>query len=522
MPNMITDARSYYGSRFSPNLTVTPEGFLIAHNVPIARTGWYEYLASEIGAPGNDVVKVYRSPDEVFHPAAIASFEGKTVTDDHPPDPVTAGNATWFAKGTVQNVRQGKGNDADLLLADLVIYDQKLIDEIQEGKREVSAGYTCNYVDNGDGTYEQKDIRGNHVAVVDAGRAGSRVRIKDSEADPAKKYGIAEKPGKARSAPKGKPENREDYGDPVNYAYPIDREHIHAAISYFNQSGQKADGDYTPTEWAIIGKRIVEAANRLLGGSYEYEDGRIKTPDQTKEAKDSMAKKIQLPRKRSRFTDMLAAVGLKQFAADAEPEEIMDAVETLAEERHEGRDDNGDDDKKETKDTDPAIAALNEKIDKLAEVVTALVAQKDEHKDPLDAVEAEIRRLEGAANDDDDPDGSATIPADDMMDQNIEPGPITDPEDRPEPALDNAYRLQALKAIKPAIAAIQDPAQRKKAADAALAAIKGKPSGKSSYAGMTGKRQKPSNDNKPQAPVDYSQLGREWAKQHNPHYKNKN
>lgn len=89
--------RAYYGSRFSPNMTVTPEGFLIAHNVPIARTGWYEYLGEEIGVNEmrGQIVQVYRSPEEVFSPAAMASFEGKVATDEHPPEAVAPDNSLY-------------------------------------------------------------------------------------------------------------------------------------------------------------------------------------------------------------------------------------------------------------------------------------------------------------------------------------------------------------------------------------------------------------------------------------------
>ncbi|EPS56762.1 TPA: DUF2213 domain-containing protein [Clostridium botulinum] len=174
--------KAFYGSRFSPNMTRTPEGFLICHNVPIARTGWYEYLPQELGIEGNqnELIKVYRDPAEVFSNSAIASFEGKPVTDEHPPDLLTPENSKIFIKGTTQNVRQDK-KEPDLLIADLIIYDSVLIDEVDQGKREVSCGYECDYKENEDGTYSQIDIRGNHVAVVEAGRAGNRVSIKDSK-----------------------------------------------------------------------------------------------------------------------------------------------------------------------------------------------------------------------------------------------------------------------------------------------------------------------------------------------------
>ncbi|MGG3884344.1 DUF2213 domain-containing protein [Brevibacillus panacihumi] len=408
-------------------MTDTPEGFLICHNVPIARTGWYEYLGEEIGADDQKgkVVKVYRSPEEVFSPAAIASFEGKILTDEHPVESVTPENATRYIRGTVQNVRQGSGENSDLLLADLVVYDQTLINEIQDGKREVSCGYDCVYEVMEDGTYQQRQICGNHVAVVKKGRAGDRVSIKDSK--------------------DSKP----------------------------NSEGERR-----------------------------------------------MAKKLKLPQKKqSLVTDFLAALGLKQFATDAEPEEIMDAVSAMAEER--GTMDEAPDNKeeKETEDSqDPAIVALSEQVTKLTEIVTQLTQNNKPEASPEDALDAIIAELEKTGEAADDEEESHTIPVEHMGD---EEGPISDPEDRPQSALtgDNAYKIQALRAIKPIIAAIPDPVERKKAADAAIASIKSKPK-QSTYAAI--KPKKPAVDNKA---VDRQQqiadLGREIAKKHNPHYKDR-
>ena len=173
--------KAFYGSKLSAHMTETPEGFLICQAVPICRTGTQQYLPKEIGEKGDGLVDVYRKEDEVFKPAAMASFEGKPVTDDHPPKEVDPHNYGNYMKGTVQNVRRGKGEDADHVVCDLVIYDAGLINKIKHGKREVSCGYDCKYIDNGDGTYSQADIIGNHVAVVDSGRAGKSVSIKDAK-----------------------------------------------------------------------------------------------------------------------------------------------------------------------------------------------------------------------------------------------------------------------------------------------------------------------------------------------------
>ena len=179
----------YYGYTISPNQIETGEGFLICRNVPISRTGDQEYLGWEIGIPGaggGQIVTVHRPPEEVFSTAALASFEGKPVTNDHPPVLIGPDDVKTYEMGHAQNVRRGDGEWEEYTLADLHIHDRELIDAVQSGKREISCGYECEYVPNGDGTYTQRNIRGNHVAVVERGRAGKRAAILDSDKKKAK------------------------------------------------------------------------------------------------------------------------------------------------------------------------------------------------------------------------------------------------------------------------------------------------------------------------------------------------
>lgn len=185
--------KAYYGSKISPNMTETPDGFLICHNVPIARCGWYKYLGKELidksisedkrvikDNQENEILNIYRSPEDVFSIKSIASFQGKIVTDNHPPELLNPENAQRYCKGSVDNVRQSS-EEKDLLLADLIVYDKRLIKEILEKeKREVSCGYEFELQKNKDGTYSQINIIGNHVAIVENGRAGDRCRVLDS------------------------------------------------------------------------------------------------------------------------------------------------------------------------------------------------------------------------------------------------------------------------------------------------------------------------------------------------------
>ncbi|MEN6629829.1 MAG: DUF2213 domain-containing protein [Sulfuricella sp.] len=171
-PNAIGDKRS-----------TTPEGFLVCHDVPIARTGTQLYTAEEIPIdPGPDgFIRIERIAEEVFRDETLASFEGKAVTVEHPEDFVTPDNWRTLSIGTVQNVRRGDGIDDDLLIADLVITDPDGIRYVNKDLPEVSAGYEAEYEQTGPGRGLQRGIVGNHVALVDRGRAGPRCSIQDKE-----------------------------------------------------------------------------------------------------------------------------------------------------------------------------------------------------------------------------------------------------------------------------------------------------------------------------------------------------
>lgn len=82
-------------------------------------------------------------------------------------------------------VQQSQQDDDGLLLVPGNIVDNGQVVDIIKAKDllqlqgEVSCGYLCDYVPDGDG-YKQQRIRGNHVAVVHRGRAGHDVAIKDA------------------------------------------------------------------------------------------------------------------------------------------------------------------------------------------------------------------------------------------------------------------------------------------------------------------------------------------------------
>ena len=178
----------FFTTRLGETRYQLADGSLLCKDVPIARTGTQTYLPEEIGLePGADgLVVVYRTEDEVFSLETMASFEGMAVTLDHPEDGegnivfVNPANFAELAHGHIQNVRRGTGDKADLLIADVLVKRQEGIDAVSAGKNQVSCGYDAQYVQIGPGKGKQTEITGNHLAIVDKGRAGSRCAIGDS------------------------------------------------------------------------------------------------------------------------------------------------------------------------------------------------------------------------------------------------------------------------------------------------------------------------------------------------------
>ncbi|MDY0425329.1 DUF2213 domain-containing protein, partial [Enterobacter rongchengensis] len=178
----------FFTTRLGETRYQLADGSLLCKDVPIARTGTQTYLPEEIGLePGADgLVVIYRTEDEVFSPETMASFEGMAVTLDHPEDGegnivfVNPANFAELAHGHIQNVRRGTGGKSDLLIADVLVKRQEGIDAVNAGKNQVSCGYDAQYVQIGPGKGKQTEITGNHLAIVDKGRAGSRCAIGDS------------------------------------------------------------------------------------------------------------------------------------------------------------------------------------------------------------------------------------------------------------------------------------------------------------------------------------------------------
>ena len=166
----------------------TSDGYL-AVRARASRTGVYQYSGREVdpdnahGLRDQAVVNVLRDDATVFDEAAARSFIGKPVTDNHPSEPVTAANWRDHSRGTIM----GALRDGDYLAFDILLTDAATIAKVDAGKRELSNGYGASLAYGTftakDGTLcqarQEKITGGNHVALVDRGRAGSECAIKD-------------------------------------------------------------------------------------------------------------------------------------------------------------------------------------------------------------------------------------------------------------------------------------------------------------------------------------------------------
>lgn len=178
----MSDAVTISGTR------ATSDGYLIA-DCRAARTGIQDYAGFEIGAEdATRMYRVWRPEGEVFKSDSLASFAHRPVTIGHPTEGVTAD--TW-KKEAVGTIGGEVVRDGGYVRVPLILMDKAAIDLVSGGTREISMGYDCKLdmtagvTPHGD-SYDaiQRDIRINHCAIVEKGRAGPACRIGDRVSTP--------------------------------------------------------------------------------------------------------------------------------------------------------------------------------------------------------------------------------------------------------------------------------------------------------------------------------------------------
>jgi uncharacterized protein len=147
---------------------VTADGFLRVHG-RVAKVGPLLYR------DGDSTRTEYVSPDVLFDKSSMDSLKMVPLTYPHPPELVTAENATKYQRGMTGHAVTV---DGDFLGVVMTFTDKATIDAIVSGEaKELSAGYRATVGKREDGSYVQLSRDYNHVAVVPKGRAGPDVRV---------------------------------------------------------------------------------------------------------------------------------------------------------------------------------------------------------------------------------------------------------------------------------------------------------------------------------------------------------
>lgn len=166
----------------------TPEGYLKGRAV-VTSTGVFEYM----NADGN-ITRELRLPEEVFAQDFLKSLCLKPLTFTHPKDKVDATNAKDLAVGMLGENPSGLiredgskvESDNYHVAVDIIITDADAIKAVESGIRALSVGYSCDLVKADDDArwcgipydYIQKNLRANHVSIVDRGRQGDAAIIR--------------------------------------------------------------------------------------------------------------------------------------------------------------------------------------------------------------------------------------------------------------------------------------------------------------------------------------------------------
>jgi len=166
-------------------------GYVEIIDNPISKVGVFEYSGAQIddgSADPNKIYNVYRPEEELNNEECITSFKLVPWTDDHEmlgsyEDGLTPADQKGVHGVTGENVYYDK--DDGYLKSNLKVFTKKLLNLIEKGKKELSIGYRCIYekshgiFDGIEYDYIQRNIRGNHLALVSEGRSGKDVAVLD-------------------------------------------------------------------------------------------------------------------------------------------------------------------------------------------------------------------------------------------------------------------------------------------------------------------------------------------------------
>lgn len=165
--------------------------FWLIKNNPITKAGIFPYLGRQI-SPDLEPERIYhvlRPEAELFAEETVKSFNLIPLLIGHPRTLLgrrEEGFVPAEEKGMDGTTGEAAKREGDKIVNDIKLFSERIKDEVNSGKKELSAGYFCDFVPEAGlwrgqhYDFVQKNIRGNHIALVEKGRSGSDVRVMDS------------------------------------------------------------------------------------------------------------------------------------------------------------------------------------------------------------------------------------------------------------------------------------------------------------------------------------------------------
>ena len=169
-------------------MPLQPNGFLnILAN--ITRTGVFTYF--EKSPDGTiKIIRQLRDPEEVFAEKTLETLIGLPITENHPKELISPENANDFVVGMTSDrpkkilLPETQSDSEEYVQQLLTFFDKPTIEKIKNNdKRELSLGYEC-FLDEKPGVwngvaydYIQRDIKYNHLSLVDRARGGAACRV---------------------------------------------------------------------------------------------------------------------------------------------------------------------------------------------------------------------------------------------------------------------------------------------------------------------------------------------------------
>lgn len=163
-------------------------GWFEVKDNPLSMVGVFPYSGRSIASEcdPDKIYYVFRSPEELGTEECINSFKLLPWIDNH----VMLGSedeglTPAESKGIQGVIGEDVYFDGELLKGNIKVFSEAMSNSIANGKKELSCGYRCRYeyspgVYNGqEYQYVQRDIRGNHLALVENGRMGPDVAVLD-------------------------------------------------------------------------------------------------------------------------------------------------------------------------------------------------------------------------------------------------------------------------------------------------------------------------------------------------------